>query len=127
MSIQRVALIFDDQARPETTGVYCLRALRRLVAVEHFRPADLDRIPREGFDLYLRIDDGFDYRLPAGLRPCAWWVIDTHLNFERHVARAADSLGCRRRLSGKELSDFPGPAGGPSAARRSGRVPRPWP
>jgi SAM-dependent methyltransferase len=90
MSIQRVALIFDDQARPETTGVYCLRALRRLVAVEHFRPADLDRIPREGFDLYLRIDDGFDYRLPAGLRPCAWWVIDTHLNFERDVARAAD-------------------------------------
>ncbi len=29
MSITRVAVIFDDQARPETTGVYCLRAYLR--------------------------------------------------------------------------------------------------
>ncbi len=90
MPIQRVAVVFDDQARPETTGVYCLRALRRLVAVEHFRPTELDRVPRQGFDLYLNIDDGLDYRLPGDLRPCAWWVIDTHLNFDRDRVRAAD-------------------------------------
>lgn len=35
MSIHRVALIFDDRARPETTGVYCRRALERLVDVVH--------------------------------------------------------------------------------------------
>ena len=36
MGIRRVALIFDHKARPETTGVYCHRALGPLVAVEHY-------------------------------------------------------------------------------------------
>ncbi|HLJ09591.1 MAG TPA: glycosyltransferase, partial [Planctomycetaceae bacterium] len=80
MGIERVALIFDNLFRPETTGVYCLRALRELVHVEHFLPQNLDRIPRSGFDLYLNIDDGLHYRLPAELRPSAWWAIDTHMD-----------------------------------------------
>ena len=88
MAIRRVALIYDDRARPETTGVYCLRALRRLVEVEHFQPDELERIPRDGFDLYLNIDDGFPYHLPSDLRPCAWWAIDTHLNFESCLEKA---------------------------------------
>ena len=46
MAVRRVALIFDSVQRPETTGVYCLRALKRLVEVEHFQPTELDRIPR---------------------------------------------------------------------------------
>ena len=82
MSVQRVAIIFDNRARPETTGVYCRRALGGLVEVEHFLPAELSRIPRTGFDLYLQIDDGLEYHHPADLRPCAWWAIDTHLNFD---------------------------------------------
>ena len=28
MAIRRVALIFDNAQRPETTGTYCLRALK---------------------------------------------------------------------------------------------------
>ena len=88
MAIRRVALIYDDRARPETTGVYCLRALRRLVEVEHFQPDELERISRDGFDLFLNIDDGFPYHLPSDLRPCAWWAIDTHLNFESCLAKA---------------------------------------
>jgi O-antigen biosynthesis protein len=90
MTVQRVAIIFDDRARPETTGVYCRRALESLVDVVHFRPDALAEIPREGFDLYLNIDDGFEYRLPAGLRPCTWWAIDTHLSFDRSVRKARD-------------------------------------
>ena len=39
MAIQRVAFIFDSVLRPETAGVYCHRALERLVEVEHFQPA----------------------------------------------------------------------------------------
>ncbi len=81
VAIRRVALIYDDRARPETTGVYCLRALGRLVEVEHFQPDELEQVPREGFDLFLNIDDGFPYHLPSDLRPCAWWAIDTHVNF----------------------------------------------
>ena len=82
MEIRRVAVIYDDRARPETTGVYCRRALESLVEAVHFRPDELEAIPREGFDLYLNIDDGLRYHLPAELRPCAWWAIDTHLDFD---------------------------------------------
>ena len=69
MAIRRVALIFDSVLRPETAGVYCHRALERLVEVQHFQPRDLDQVPRNGFDLYLNIDDGLRYHLPAELRP----------------------------------------------------------
>src|SRR5262249_10310470 len=62
--------------------VYCRRALGELIEVEHFLPTELDRLSREKFDLYLAIDDGLHYRLPPDLHPSAWWVIDTHLDFE---------------------------------------------
>jgi 2-polyprenyl-3-methyl-5-hydroxy-6-metoxy-1,4-benzoquinol methylase len=88
--IRRVALIFDNESRPETTGVYCRRALGQLVEVEHFLPSELSRIPRDGFDLYLHIDDGIRYRLPADLRPSAWWVIDTHMDFAWDLEKARD-------------------------------------
>jgi 2-polyprenyl-3-methyl-5-hydroxy-6-metoxy-1,4-benzoquinol methylase len=90
MAIQRVAVIFDDTARPETTGVYCRTALANLVEVVYFRPSRLAHVPRQGFDLYLQIDDGLEYRHPPGLRPCAWWAIDTHLDFDRCLAKARD-------------------------------------
>ena len=54
------------------------------------RPGEVDRLPRQGVDLYLNIDDGHDYRLPADLRPAAWWVIDTHLNLDRDLQKAPD-------------------------------------
>jgi GT2 family glycosyltransferase/tetratricopeptide (TPR) repeat protein/2-polyprenyl-3-methyl-5-hydroxy-6-metoxy-1,4-benzoquinol methylase len=88
MSIQRIAIIFDNKARPETTGVYCRRALGKLAEVEHFLPTDLSRIPRQGFDLYLAIDDGLSYRLPSDLHPSVWWAIDTHLDFEACLSKA---------------------------------------
>jgi len=88
MDVRRVALIFDHKARPETTGVYCRRALGRLVEVEHFLPDELARVPRRGFDLYLNVDDGLEYCLPPDLRPSAWWAIDTHLNFDWCLEKA---------------------------------------
>src|SRR5262249_19659674 len=88
MSGPRVALIFDDTARPETTGVYCRRALEGLARVEHFRPADLERVPRMGFDLYLNIDDGLRYLLPEDLHPSVFWAIDTHLDFDWCLTKA---------------------------------------
>src|SRR5262249_43325992 len=90
MAVRRMALVFDDRARPETTGVYCRRALGGLLEVEHFLPGDLGRVPRRGVDLYLNIDDGLDYRWPAELRPCAWWAIDTHLAFDWCRTKPAD-------------------------------------
>src|SRR5262245_45109 len=89
MSVQRVAIIFDNTARPETTGVYCRRALAHVLQVEHFLPTHLDQVPSRGFDLYLRVDDGLTYPWPTCLRPSVWWAIDTHLDFDRCVAAAA--------------------------------------
>ena len=79
--IKRVALVFDDQTRPETTGFYCRRALEKLVEVTFFHPSALAEVPREAFDLYLNIDDVMRYQWPADLHPCAWWAIDTHIDF----------------------------------------------
>lgn len=90
MTIRRVALIFDDRLRPETTGVYCRRALGELVEVQHFHPEEIDAIPRTGFDLYLVIDDGRQYLLPPELRPRACWAIDTHMDFKWNLRRARE-------------------------------------
>jgi GT2 family glycosyltransferase/tetratricopeptide (TPR) repeat protein len=90
MAVRSVAIIFDNKVRPDTTGVYCRRGLGQLVEVEHFLPTELSRIPRQGFDLYLNIDDGLEYRLPRHLRPCAWWGIDTHLNLPWYLEKAPD-------------------------------------
>ena len=99
MDIRRVAVIYDDRARPETTGVYCRRALESLVDVVHFRADEVQAIPGTGFDLYLNIDDGLEYDLPAGLHPSAWWAIDTHLNFDwcRQKARSFDFVFSAQR------------------------------
>jgi GT2 family glycosyltransferase/tetratricopeptide (TPR) repeat protein/2-polyprenyl-3-methyl-5-hydroxy-6-metoxy-1,4-benzoquinol methylase len=103
--VRRVALIFDSKARPETTGVYCRRALGRLVEVEHFLPTELGRIPRQGFDLYLNIDDGLHYQFPPDLRPCAWWAIDTHLDFAwcLEKARSFDFVFAAQRDGAEQL------------------------
>ena len=90
MAIQRVALIFDDVVRPDTTGVYCRRALGQLVDVVHFQPAQLEKIPDRGFDLYLNVDDGLRYQLPDKLRPAASWVIDTHMDFQWYLTKSRD-------------------------------------
>jgi GT2 family glycosyltransferase/tetratricopeptide (TPR) repeat protein/2-polyprenyl-3-methyl-5-hydroxy-6-metoxy-1,4-benzoquinol methylase len=88
MAIARLCVIYDDRERPETTGGYCLRALRQLVNATHTRPDQADSLNPADFDLYLRVDDGMEYALPAALRPLAWWAIDTHLDFNRCLAQA---------------------------------------
>jgi GT2 family glycosyltransferase/glycosyltransferase involved in cell wall biosynthesis/SAM-dependent methyltransferase/Flp pilus assembly protein TadD len=86
----RVALVFDDTVRPDTTGVHCRDGLEELCEVQHFRPGHLPSISSHGFDLYLHIDDGLRYRLPTQPRPSAWWVIDTHLNYDWDLEKASD-------------------------------------
>jgi GT2 family glycosyltransferase/tetratricopeptide (TPR) repeat protein len=88
MGIERVAVIFDNTLRPDTTGTYCRRALGKLVDVEHFLPNELSRLRHEKFDLYLAIDDGLNYSIPADLHPLACWAIDTHMDFELRLGRA---------------------------------------
>jgi GT2 family glycosyltransferase/2-polyprenyl-3-methyl-5-hydroxy-6-metoxy-1,4-benzoquinol methylase len=89
MATARVALIYDDRPRPETTGLYCLRALSTMAHVEHFRPDRLAEASRRNFELYLYVDDGLRYAVPDELHPSAWWAIDTHLDFEWCLAKAS--------------------------------------
>ena len=88
MAIDRIAVIFDGQTRPETTGVYCLRALEGLCRVEHVDPGQISNLQPGQFDLFLAIDDGLRYELPTSLRPSGWWAIDTHLAYDWFLARA---------------------------------------
>jgi GT2 family glycosyltransferase/Flp pilus assembly protein TadD/2-polyprenyl-3-methyl-5-hydroxy-6-metoxy-1,4-benzoquinol methylase len=84
-----VAIIYDDTVRSDTTGGYCLRALRRLAKVTHFRSSSSEPVP-PGFDLYLRIDDDLEVVLPSGLHPAFLWAIDTHRNLPRLRQQARD-------------------------------------
>lgn len=97
MSFRRVALIFDDDARPVTTGTYVRRALAGLVEqVMHVRPADLDGLDTRGFDLFLAVDDDLTYPIPDRLPPLAWWAIDSHLDLGRCLARARGAVHASR-------------------------------
>ncbi len=89
----RVAAVFDNVVRPDTTGVYCLAALRDLCDVVHLTPAALAHASARDFDLFLYIDDGLHYEFPARLRPSALWAIDTHIDPRRLLSRAA-SIDC---------------------------------
>lgn len=91
MSLRRVAIIFDKTLRPDTTGIYCERALQQLVAVDYVSPGELEKISPKDFDAFILIDDSLAYRIPERLRPRACWVIDTHLGYERCRERA---IGC---------------------------------
>ncbi len=110
MQIHRIAVIFDNEVRSDTTGTHCLRALRQFAHVEHFLPRDLDRIPRQGFNLYLCIDDGLRHRLPPDLRPCAWWVIDTHMDaaWAEEKGRDFDWLFAAQRDGPEAAANRPG-------------------
>lgn len=90
LSAPRIAIIFDDKERSETTGVYCLAALRTLVEAVHWRPLE---IPQSAppMDAYLVVDDGLEYELPSWMHPRVWWAIDTHLDFPRAHRRAHDA------------------------------------
>ncbi len=92
--MKRVAVIYDDQPRPETTGLYCRRALGalaqsgRIQSVEHVLPSELVRVQQGQFDLFLYVDDGRQRSVRKDLRPAIWWGIDSHLDFNRCLEMA---------------------------------------
>ena len=106
MTGPRIAIIYDDSLRPDTTGGYCLRALRQLAQVTHFGPDPADAVGT-GFDLYLRIDDDLDFRLRPEMHPAFFWAIDTHRSLARLTEQArsydlvfaAQKEGAERLLS----------------------------
>ncbi len=110
--MMRVGVVYDNSVRPETTGVYCDRALRelasagRISAVEHLRPPDLHSSRADQFDFWIVVDDGLDYNLPAHTPPVVWWAIDTHLSFARceKQARRATWTFCAQKSGAEQLN-----------------------
>ncbi|WP_437187875.1 glycosyltransferase [Planctomicrobium sp. SH668] len=109
--MNRLALVFEDGCRPETTGTYCVRALLSLATgsgltgVEHVRPNQLGQFDFSCFDAVIAVDDGLDYDLPQCDAIKVWWAIDTHLSFERclHKARQADLVFAAQKNGAEEL------------------------
>ena len=91
---RRILLVFDDRPRPETTGTYVRRAFDRMLAqgdidaVRHVRPDEISQLGGDIFDLVVVVDDGLDDPLPDGLGPVVYWAIDTHIDFDRSLARS---------------------------------------
>lgn len=84
----RVALVYDNTVRPDTTGEHCRQALQEFCAVTHVLPTRAGELRVSDFDLFLHIDDGLRYHLPDHLHPSAWWVIDTHLQYDWDLEKA---------------------------------------
>ncbi len=101
----KIAIVFSKGNRPDTTGVYCLRALGQKHEVSHFEPEEMSKIQREEYDLFMNIDDGRSYRFRADLHPSVFWAIDTHIKPERCLekARDFDFVFCAQRLGAQEM------------------------
>lgn len=80
-------LIYDKIIRPDTTGIHCESALRKLgVDVVHYAPVRREDsnvvfcrwhdLPTA--DLYLQIDDDLAYPALQTAAPRAYWCIDVH-------------------------------------------------
>lgn len=88
--MNRSAIVYDEKLRPDTTGVYCARALAHLTKMVHWRPAILPTSGTGNYDCIINIDDGLRYRLPLSICPSAWWAIDTHLDLPWYLEKAPD-------------------------------------
>jgi O-antigen biosynthesis protein len=81
----KITIIYEKNLRPDTTGIYCEKALRELGhTVKHVAPSVLKK---HKTDLYLFIDDGLNYVPSKDLTPSAYWAIDTHLRYDNELAR----------------------------------------
>ncbi|MES2792484.1 MAG: glycosyltransferase [Planctomycetota bacterium] len=95
--MQRVAIVYDDSIRPDTTGTYCLRAFQALVRegqledVQHLLPTQLEQLKHGSFDACLFVDDGLRYDLPSLDMPIVWWAIDTHMSPNRCWRKAGQA------------------------------------
>ena len=104
----RIAVIFNH-TRPDTCGLYFLRAFRRLGHTVTHWPFDAAERLREPQDLYVRIDDGDGYErgLPPHCRPSVYWISDTHLPAPlrklRTGARRYDVVCCAMRRGTEQL------------------------
>ena len=92
MRYKRVLLSYDDRVRADSTAVYFLKAFQDVLGwdnVDHVYPEHLPGIHEtlmvkgHPYDLYLKVDDGLSqHEWNKNLHPSAYYVIDTHIDYE---------------------------------------------
>lgn len=102
----KIALFYNKS--PGTVGEYFHRALLSLgEQVDHYPTSGMGD-PPGGYDVFLRVDHG-DYAadLPKGLKPKAFYAVDTHLNRSwksiRRLAEGYDLMLCAQQLAARRL------------------------
>ena len=102
----KIALFYNKS--PGTVGEYFHRALLSIgERVDHYPTSGMGD-PPSGYDVFLRVDHG-DYAadLPKGLKPKAFYAVDTHLNRSwkriRRLAEGYDLLLCAQQLAAQRL------------------------
>jgi hypothetical protein len=84
-----ITVVFDAILRPDTTGIYVVRALRELGHnVSHYMPCcaqdgrlifkGYSDFPADGVDFLIYVDDDINYPVLTGPLPKYYWCIDTH-------------------------------------------------
>lgn len=102
-----IALIFN-QNRPDTMGIYFLRAFQQLgFSVRHVSSSEACRLEAL-YDLYVRIDDDdYLHPLPPQAHPAIYYVSDVHLPqvFKKvtRYARQFDLLFCPMQPESERL------------------------
>lgn len=92
MSAQPRIMVSFSFKRVDTTGSYVLGAVIDLLgrdAVTFVDPVQFDCQFDTDYDLYLAVDDDGEWTFPEAWQPCAVWLCDTHMDFNKRLRRAA--------------------------------------
>ena len=78
----KIIVSFEDRVRPDSTGVYFVRAAQQLGhETVHVYPEDIHKVKPGDADFYLKVDDGINTQVwNPELHPSAYYAIDVHLD-----------------------------------------------
>jgi spore maturation protein CgeB len=78
----KIIVSFEDRIRPDSTGVYFVRAAQQLGhETFHVYPEDIHKVKPGDADFFLKVDDGLASQVwNPELHPSAYYAIDVHLD-----------------------------------------------
>ena len=86
----KIVVSFEDRVRPDSTGVYLVRAFQQLGhEVRHVLPENIHSVKREDADFFVKCDDGLKAtQWNSDLHPSHYYCIDTHIETDWRIALA---------------------------------------
>jgi len=88
----KIIVSFEDRVRPDSTGVYMVRAFQQLGhEVLHVLPENIHSVKPGDADFYFKCDDGIPGQTwNPELKPSVYFVIDTHIESDWRIKFAYD-------------------------------------